>query len=202
KNLTRIIADVNTPTSPILAINDFAASYPIDLTYSTLRAVSPINIQYLKNMGVAASFSVSLIAHGELWGLIACHNYSPCFIDFKARESARLIGQILSSSLEYRDEEESKEFNKQYRQAADDIIRQMTKDWDVVSALTKDSQLLVKVTSATGAVFIYENSIYKIGTTPNDVQIKEIVNWLQEHSTPQIFHTDSFCKYHRPAKQF
>jgi chemotaxis family two-component system sensor kinase Cph1 len=202
KNLTRIIADVNMPTSPILAINEVAASYPIDLTYSTLRAVSPIHIQYLKNMEVAASFSVSLIAHGELWGLIACHNYSPRFIDFKARESARLIGQILSSSLEYRDEEESKEFSKQYRQAADDIIRQMTKDWDVVSAFTKDSQLLVRVTSATGAALVYENNIYKAGTTPNDEQIQEIVKWLQEHNTPQIFHTDSFYKYYKPAKQF
>jgi chemotaxis family two-component system sensor kinase Cph1 len=202
KNLTRIIADVNMPTSPILAVNDVAASYPIDLTYATLRAVSPIHIQYLKNMGVAASFSVSLIAHGELWGLIACHNYSPRSIDFKARESARLIGQILSSSLEYRDEEESKDFNKHYRQAADDIIRQMTKDWDVVSALTKDSQLLVKVTSAMGAALIYENDIYKIGITPNNEQIQEIVNWLQEHNTPQIFHTDNFYKYYKPAKQF
>ncbi len=202
KNLTRIIADVNMPTSPILAINDVAVSYPIDLTYSTLRAVSPIHIQYLKNMGVAASFSVSLIAHGELWGLIACHNYSPKFINFKARESARLIGQILSSSLEYRDEEESKEFNKQYQQAADDIIRQMTKDWDVVSALTKDSQLLVKVTSASGAALVYENSIYKVGNTPNDEQIRETVNWLQAHNTLQIFHTDSFYKYYNPAKLF
>lgn len=202
KNLTRIIADVNMPTSPIIAMNDVAASYPLDLTYSTLRAVSPIHIQYLKNMGVAASFSVSLIAHGELWGLIACHNYTPRVIDFRAREGARLIGQILSSSLEYRDGEENKEFNKQYRQAADDIIRQMTKDWDVVSGLTKHPQLLTRVTSATGAAFIFENSIYKTGTTPNDEQIQELIYWLQERNTPQIFHTDSFCKYYKPSKQF
>jgi chemotaxis family two-component system sensor kinase Cph1 len=202
KNLTRIIADVNMPTSPIMAMNDVAATFPLDLTCSTLRAVSPIHIQYLKNMGVAASFSVSLIAHGELWGLIACHNYTPRFIDFKAREGSRLIGQILSSSLEYRDEEESKEYNKQYRQAADEIIRQMTKDWDVASALTKDPLLLMKVTSAMGAALIFENSIYKIGTTPEDEQIHEIVSWLREHHTPQIFHTESLSKYYKPAKQF
>jgi len=202
KSLTRIIADVYMPTSSILAMNDVAAAYPLDLTYATLRAVSPIHIQYLKNMGVAASFSVSLIAHGELWGLIACHNYTPKFIDFKARQGARLIGQILSSSLEYRDEEENKEYSKRYRQAAEDITRQMTKDWDVVGALTKEGQKLMQVTSSSGAALIFENTTYRMGITPDDEQLTEIVKWLQQSSIPQIFHTDSFCKYFKPAKRF
>ncbi len=145
-NLTRIIADVHHPASPVTAMSDIAAAFPLDLTFSTLRAVSPIHIQYLKNMGVAASFSVSLIAHGELWGLIACHNYTPRFIDYKEREGARLIGQILSAQLEFRDEEENKEYHKQYQQAADDIIRQMTKDWDVLNAITMHPQLLQQAT--------------------------------------------------------
>ncbi|TKK68846.1 GAF domain-containing protein [Ilyomonas limi] len=202
KNLTRIISDVNMPTSYIIAMNDVAAAYPLDLTLSTLRAVSPIHIQYLKNMGVTASFSVSLIAHGELWGLISCHNYTPKFIDFKAREGARLIGQILSASLEYRDDEESKEYSKMYRQSAEDLIRQMTKDWDVVSAFTKQPQLLTGITSAHGAALVFENNTYKTGTTPTDAQIAEIINWLQAQNSSQIFHTDSLCKYYKPAKAF
>ncbi|RYF84571.1 MAG: GAF domain-containing protein, partial [Chitinophagaceae bacterium] len=82
-NLTRIIADVDSVPSPIY--NAASSDKPLDLTHSTLRAVSSIHVEYLKNMGVKASFSVSLISNDELWGLIACHNYSPRFIDFRAR---------------------------------------------------------------------------------------------------------------------
>ena len=78
-NLTRILADVDMDCPAILS--NKGQNTPLDLTHSVLRAVSPIHIQYLKNMGVAASFSISLLSHGELWGLIACHNYSPKFID-------------------------------------------------------------------------------------------------------------------------
>lgn len=201
-NLTRIIADVYHPASPVTAMSDIAAAFPLDLTFSTLRAVSPIHIQYLKNMGVAASFSVSLIAHGELWGLIACHNYTPRFIDYKEREGARLIGQILSAQLEFRDEEENKEYHKQYQQAADDMIRQMTKDWDVLNAITMHPQLLQQATGAHGAVILVENTTYRVGITPDAGQIAEIVRWLQEHPTPPVFHTESFCKYYKPASHF
>ena len=80
-NLTRLIANVNIADSKIIT---FKENESLDLTNGGLRAVSPIHIQYLKNMGVHSSFSISLISHGELWGLIACHNYSPKFIDYKA----------------------------------------------------------------------------------------------------------------------
>jgi len=53
---------------------------PLDLTHSTLRSVSPIHIEYLRNMGVAASMSVSLVHDSMLWGLIACHHYTPRFV--------------------------------------------------------------------------------------------------------------------------
>ena len=87
-NHTRLIANVNTPTSKILTTRE-GADQPLDLTYSQLRAVSPIHIQYLKNMHVESSFSISLLYKNELWGLIACHNYSPRFIDYRARDSSK-----------------------------------------------------------------------------------------------------------------
>src|SRR5690606_16721101 len=105
-NLTRIIADVHAEPSKIL-VEELDSEKSLDLSSSQLRAVSPIHIQYLKNMSVCSSFSISLIYHKELWGLIACHNYSPRFINYKSRESAKLIGQILSSALEFRQDEEN-----------------------------------------------------------------------------------------------
>src|SRR5690606_18753465 len=88
KNLTRIIADVHTTPSKISTAADNAQ--PVDLTSSQLMAVSSVHIQYLKNMVVASSFSISILYMNDLWGLIACHNYTPRFIDYNARESSKL----------------------------------------------------------------------------------------------------------------
>ncbi|MCP6646163.1 GAF domain-containing protein, partial [Klebsiella pneumoniae] len=75
RNLLRLITDVDAVPVPILPQRD-QNGRPLDLSLSTLRSVSPIHIEYLKNMGVGASLSISIIVDGKLWGLFACHHYS------------------------------------------------------------------------------------------------------------------------------
>ena len=175
---------------------------PLDLTHSVLRAVSPIHIQYLRNMKVAASFSVSLVSENKLWGLVACHNDSPKFINYKARESAKLLGQILSSSLEYRDSEESKDAIRLRRQSADEFARQLQKEQNIAAAFEKDSHLALKTTHAAGIAIVFEDHIYLAGITPSKKEIRELVTWLQQNVTSQIFHTDRFPEQYKPALQF
>ena len=120
-NLIRQIANVSTTPAAIAALAN--NPNPLDLTHAQLRAVSPMHIQYLKNMGVASSFSISLLCKNELWGLIACHSYAPRFIDYKSRESAKLIGQILSSALAFRQDYENQKINENYRNQVDKIAK-------------------------------------------------------------------------------
>ncbi|WP_431295300.1 GAF domain-containing protein [Pedobacter sp. P26] len=152
-NLTRLIADVNIADSKIITFKENEA---LDLTNGGLRAVSPIHIQYLKNMGVHSSFSISLISHGELWGLIACHNYSPKFIDYKAREGAKLIGQILSSALEYRQEEEDAKIIEQFKSTANILSEHLTRDKYLIEAITTHKRTILNVTKASGVAVIFE----------------------------------------------
>ncbi len=197
-NLTRIIADVDAVPANIIGIDE----KPIDLTHSTLRAVSNIHIEYLKNMGVMASFSVSIVHKNELWGLIACHNYSPRFIDYKAREHAKLIGQVLSSSFEYKADQEQKTNNFAYTNAASEIIRRMHKNWDLMSALDGDKEALLKVTSASGAAVVFEGKLHKEGVTPTEEQIMELITWLSLPEKPLIYHTYNLSKYFAPAAAY
>ncbi len=92
-NLVRGIVDVREPRVAILPVNYGPLDRPLDLTHSGLRAVSPLHIEYLQNMGVRSSMSISLMYRSELWGLIACHHYSgPRFIEYSTRESVKLAG--------------------------------------------------------------------------------------------------------------
>jgi len=198
-NMTRIIADVNTESS---AIQTFETDAPLDLTHSTLRAVSPIHIQYLKNMGVHSSFSISLLAHGELWGLIACHNYSPKFIDFKAREGGKLIGNILSSALEYRQTEVESENDQAHQHAISELSAQLEKDPDIVSALTKHPITLLDANDATGVAILFEKKTYTIGKTPAPAQLESLLNWLKLTMNDSIFYTHHLSAHFKPALDF
>ena len=86
----RIIADVDAAPVPIVPRLDERGA-PIDLSLSVTRSVSPIHIEYLKNMGVHASMSISIIVEGKLWGLFACHHYAgPRCPTFERRSIAEL----------------------------------------------------------------------------------------------------------------
>jgi chemotaxis family two-component system sensor kinase Cph1 len=188
KNLTRLIADVNLPSSKITTDKNNKAA--LDLTYSELRAVSPIHIQYLKNMGVASSFSISLIYKSELWGLISCHNYTPKFIDYNSRKSARLIGQILSSALEFRQDDEDHKTNKEFNERLDKMAKLLMKYDTITEALTKSKINLLSVVNASGAALVYEQIVTTLGITPDEEQLKRLLKWIGKKRTKFFYHTD------------
>ena len=166
-NLIRLIGDVSAIPSAILTYQELNET-PLDLTHSSLRAVSPIHIQYLKNMGVGSSFSVSLIHRGELWGMVACHNYTPRFIHFKQREAAKLIGQVLSSSLSFRQSEQDLFKTNLLKSAVDDLTRHLLRYNNIEDALFKHEVTLLQAVEAGGAVLAYDNHFYHAGNTPEE----------------------------------
>jgi chemotaxis family two-component system sensor kinase Cph1 len=189
-NLTRLIADVSTESAALLSLSN--SGEPLDLTNSGLRAVSPIHIQYLKNMGVASSFSISILHQNELWGLVACHNYTPRFINYKEREAAKLIGQVLSSALSFRVLEEMKNKSGKYSAAVDALNKQLLRDNNIVDALLSHETNLNDAVEATGAVLIFENKYYLLGKTPPESFLKEVKIWLDGQVGQQVFQTSQF----------
>jgi len=188
QNLTRLIANVHTTPSKIITTKQLNEE-PLDLTHSQLRAVSPIHIQYLKNMGIESSFSISLLYKNELWGLIACHNYTPRFIDYKARDSAKLIGQILSSALDFRQDEANKDLQDRYNAKVNALSKNMLKSNSIEEALALPGVNIMHVTDAAGAALIYENNITKVGNTPNDEQIQKLLSWVKETVNEPFYYT-------------
>jgi len=95
-NTLRLIADVGAPTVALLQ----QTAEPLDMSASVLRSVSPIHIEYLSNMGVAASMSVSIVINGRLWGLLACHHMQPRQVPYSVRMACDVIAQVLSSNIQ------------------------------------------------------------------------------------------------------
>ncbi|MCB8876623.1 HWE histidine kinase domain-containing protein [Acidisoma silvae] len=123
----RIITDLAAEPVPILPARD-AIGAPLDLSLSVMRSVSPIHIEYLKNMGVGASMSVSIIIEGKLWGLFACHHYSPLCPSFQKRTIAELFGQMFALKLESRDRQEAAAYENNARRATDRLMASVAND--------------------------------------------------------------------------
>ncbi|NYE62942.1 light-regulated signal transduction histidine kinase (bacteriophytochrome) [Duganella sp. 1224] len=96
-NTLRLIADVGYTPAPLVGRQWEA---PLDLSQSVLRSVSPIHIEYLQNMGVAASMSVSIVVAGRLWGLLACHHMAPLQVPYSVRMAADVMAQVIASLVQ------------------------------------------------------------------------------------------------------
>ncbi len=96
-NTLRLIADVGYAPVPLLA--DAAQREPLDLSHSVLRSVSPIHVEYLKNMGVGASMSISIVINDKLWGMLACHHLSSKQVPYSIRMATEVMTQVLAASV-------------------------------------------------------------------------------------------------------
>jgi chemotaxis family two-component system sensor kinase Cph1 len=200
-NLVRLISNVHTASIQISSIVD-STLYPLDLTHVGLRAVSPIHIQYLKNMGVASSFSISLMDKDELWGLVACHNYTPRYINYKQRETAKLIGQVLSSAISFRKIKEDESIEYRFKLKLGDLTKNLLREDHLNTALLDQHTTLLDVVDASGAILIYDKSIYSVGQVPPESFIRNLVAWLKVNSEQIIFHSDNISQLFPEAEAF
>ncbi|KAI0785152.1 hypothetical protein C8Q75DRAFT_776169 [Abortiporus biennis] len=101
-NKVRLLYDRGQPTARLIVRSKKDLETPLDMTHCYLRSMSPIHLKYLGNMGVRASMSVSIMAFGNLWGLVACHSYGPhgMRVSFPVRQMLRLLSQSISRNVE------------------------------------------------------------------------------------------------------
>ena len=109
RNWTRLIADARYTPSPLVPDRSPVSGQPVDLSRAALRSVSPIHLDYLANMGVRASMSLSIVIDGRLWGLVACHHGAPHRPSFDARSAAEFLAQVASSSIDERETADRRE---------------------------------------------------------------------------------------------
>lgn len=98
-NTLRLIADVESLPVPVVPAVRRGNDGPLDLTYSILRSASATHIAYLRNMGVAATLTISIVVNGKLWGMIACHHGTPRRLDYETRSVCDLVTQMLASQI-------------------------------------------------------------------------------------------------------
>ena len=198
KNVVRIIADVDAidiPLYPYLVNGE-----PTDLSLCNLRSVSPMHIQYLKNMGVKASFSIFIIIDGTLWGLIACHHYSEGkFLPYIFRQNCILISRLLSATIQSWIHKEEEEQRLKTNTAIKTLVTQIKQNWNVPFGHTSYPVTAGNIFDCGGAALIMEDKIYLLGNTPSETEVQELALWLNDTSD-KYFETSRLPLMFTPAK--
>ena len=198
KNWLRFIPDIDYSPTPLVPVRNPASQRPPDMTYAVLRSVSPIHIEYLRNMGVAATMTISIIQDGQLWGMIMCHHDSPRLVSYELRELCLFIGKTFSALLHTKEKLENSAYQLRIQQTQARLLEQISSQPNFVEGLYRHSPTLREVFDCGGAAICLGDEIITLGATPSVPHIQELVHWLQAYVADDIFHTDSLAS-HYPA---
>ena len=189
-NRLRLIADANYRPTPIEPALNPLTGKPIDLSLSVLRSVSPVHLEYMRNMGTGASMSISLMRDGQLWGLISCHNRDPARVPYHLRTACDFIGQVLSMQLAATEASALVARRERLRAVQARLLANMAGSDHYIDGLMLRPDDLLGLTSAAGAAVVAGGTIRLVGETPAEPQVAKLVDWLGNRARQDLFVTD------------
>ncbi|WP_024677227.1 ATP-binding protein [Pseudomonas syringae] len=210
-NWIRVIPDATYVPVALIPTLRPATGQPLDLSFSTLRSVSPVHCEYLKNMGVRSSMSVSLLDGGELWGLITCSHPEPLLVSRELRDACAMIGQLLSVKISAivatHIQREREEKVVLLGQLADAMNRA---DHEILHGLVSRPELLQALTQADGAAVLIDDQVHLFGQCPTAEEVRALYQWIRDTGLTRqrskeratglqglgVFHTDSMQREH------
>jgi len=191
KNWLRLISNVDYVPVPLVGKGPDQPA--VDLSEATFRSVSPVHLQYLRNMGVGASMSVSIIVDGRLWGLIAMHHPQPLDVSPDKRAAAQYTGQLLSMFVGRNERQQVKERQTFIKSLESSILSLLIEDINhFYDALGEKQQALMALCEADGLLLIHQNNIrLNVGVLAEEKNIAPFVDWLDENVGKKLsYHCD------------
>jgi len=195
----RLIQDANYVPAPLVPPANPVTGRPNDLTFAALRSVSPVHLQYMRNMNTLASMSVSLMVKGKLWGLISCHDEAPTPIAFEKRTACEQLGQILALCIESREDAADLQFRLEVRRTMVSMLAGLTQGSDFIENLSNVFPDLLRFARASGAAIMVDDRVLAYGDTPEEDDVRALVDWLALHDHGDVFHTDRLSAAYPPA---
>ncbi len=202
ENPIRLIADVSDDGVPVVGRSTGSDGEVLDLSGSRLRSVSPIHLEYLRNMGVGASMSISIIVNSQLWGLIACHHDTPHRPSTSQRSSALLFGQMLSLIIQMRESAEEKASDAQVVDITTRISRDVVAGAAVFDVLMSSAGGFMDLLKADGYAVVQQNVVVAEGSTPSHMDILRISSLLNGLPGNKVFETDHLVSFMPEAGAF
>ena len=182
RNRVRVLVDVNYEPAPLvprlLPGGDAQGGAELDMSLSFLRSMSPLHLQYLRNMGVTGTLVVSLVREGRLWGLIACHHYAPRHVSFAVRTATELLAEVIATRIAAIENYARAQVAIQVRRLEQRLIEATSTEGDWRLALVRNPRLLQQPLQATGAALFHEGEVLTCGEVPSTPELRALMQWI------------------------
>ncbi|MCL7999943.1 GAF domain-containing protein [Brucella sp. 21LCYQ03] len=193
-NTIRMISD--TASSPVdLKPALLPDQEPVDMSFAQLRSVSPIHCQYLNNMGVSASLSISVIVDGELWGLIACHHDTPKVTPLPLRIGAELFGQYFSLHIAACERRATLQATADTRSKLDTIVSRLGVNSSMREDLISQLPEFAKLVSSHGAALWMNDQWFQTGDTLDEKTTRDLLSNIKQQAPAEIWSTSEIKAY-------
>lgn len=203
RNHVRVIPDSAYVPVPLEWVAGHEPSQPLDMSDCHLRSVSPIHLQYLRNMGVAASASISIMVGGKLWGLIACHHHAPCELDFVEREMCKHVGQLVGAYITARERSSEQVELARLAQHRDEVLQMVAPGiGSVEESILRHASHIVRAIPSDGVAICLDGRIELAGSTPSLEELRGLLPLLAPRTEGEAFASHSLAAEFPGATEF
>ncbi|MEL6137111.1 MAG: ATP-binding protein [Cyanobacteria bacterium J06628_6] len=199
-NWIRVIPDARAAAVNLYPEKNPVTQQPTDLTLSILRSAYPCHLEYLHNMGVGASLTISLMKDNKLWGLIACHHRTAKLVPYELRKACEFLGRVIFSEIATREEVADHSYQLRLRAVQSTLIESMSRADYFVEGLA-DSNLL-ELAGASGAAIYFGGQWTRVGQTPDETELTYLMQWLKLNLTDEVFYSNSLPLLYSEAQRF
>ena len=191
RNRLRVLVNVHYEAAALVPRQLPGSGEELDMSMCHLRSMSPLHLQYLKNMGVTATLVVSLVREGKLWGMIACHHYAPRNLSLAVRAAADLLAEVVSTRIAAIEHYVHAQVAIQVRRLEQRLIEATSTEGDWRQALFRNPQTLLRPLDATGAALFYEDEILTSGEVPSTPELRALARWVHEQGGDGLYSSSS-----------
>jgi two-component system, chemotaxis family, sensor kinase Cph1 len=178
-NRVRVLVDVNAAAAALLPRSVPELGGELDMSHCRLRSMSPLHLQYLRNMGVTATLVVSLVREGQLWGLVACHHYQPRRLSAPLWAAVDLLGELIATRITAIESYAHAQVAVQVRRLEQRLLEATSTEGDWRMALFRNPAALLQPVEADGAVLMYDGELLTAGEVPSTPELRMLLRWLQ-----------------------
>jgi len=177
QNPVRLIPDVNAKTSELLSVE---SASDLDLTWSRLRAVHPVHLTYLRQMDVAASFSLSIVVNGDLWGLISCHHRTAKGLPLQTVKRLQEYLSITSLHIQHLQIRRVDRATQQAKSALTELreLYQLSSPSEMETAIAHCLLPELERLMVDGCLIELAGGSYRFGDLPGDQSLHQLFSWL------------------------
>lgn len=191
-NTVRIIPDANYVPSPLVSGEIFAPQ-SLDLSRSVLRSVSPVHLQYMRNMGTISSMSVSIVSEGRLWGLVSGHHAAPKLVPYLVRSACDMLTRMASTQLAAFHTSGRLQQMLHFHAVQRTVLTELAAEQNYLDGLAKQLPALREITNAAGVALIHDKDLWRDGELPDDAALLDLAAWLDSLPEFDVFHSSHLC---------